>query len=52
LVVKRTDRAERRLQFSYAWRKSGTASQGKALQWWLEQLQSPITRAALLGERH
>ena len=51
LVVKRTDRSERQLQFSYAWRKTGRSGRGRALQWWLEQLQSPLTRAALLGER-
>lgn len=51
LVVKRVDRSEQQGQFSYVWRKQGKAGQGRALQWWLEQLQSPVTRAALLGER-
>ncbi len=50
LVVKRTDRSERQLQFSYAWRKTGKATPGRALQWWLEQLQHPLTRNSLLGE--
>ena len=36
-------------QLSYAWRADGNP--GKALQWWLDQLQSPITRRALL-EQH
>lgn len=36
-------------QFRYAWRSHHAT--GKALQWWLQQLQSPVTRAALLGQR-
>lgn len=51
LVVKRVERAQQQIQSSYAWRKSGKAGHGRALQWWLEQLQSPVTRAALLGAR-
>lgn len=54
LVVKQIERGEHKLTFCYAWRKGGKAgkgSQGRALQWWLEQLQSPVTRAALLAER-
>ena len=51
LVVKRVERPEQRIQVSYAWRTSGRPSQGRALQWWLTQMQSPVTRAALLGER-
>jgi hypothetical protein len=37
----------------YAWRaeRGGTAGLGLALQWWLKQLESPVTRQALL-ERH
>ena len=49
LVVKRVERAEQQLEFSYAWRKSGKSGQGRALQWWLAQLKSPQTRAALLS---
>jgi len=51
LVVKRVERAEQQIQVNYAWRKSGKAAQGRALKWWLAQLQSRVTRAALLGER-
>ncbi len=51
LVVKRVERTEQQIQVFYAWRKSGKASQGRALKWWLAQLQSRVTRAALLGER-
>jgi DNA-binding transcriptional LysR family regulator len=31
--------------------KGQRARQGRALQWWLARLQSPVTRVALLGER-
>lgn len=51
LVVKAVERAEQQLQVSYAWRKSGKSEQGRALQWWLAQLKSSVSRAALLGER-
>ena len=51
LVVKRVQRPEHRIPLSYAWRKSGRPSAGRALHWWLAQLQRPVTRAALLGER-
>ena len=50
LVVKRLDRPEYQVQVSYAWRKGNKGSQGRALQWWLLQLQKPVTRRALLGE--
>jgi molybdate transport repressor ModE-like protein len=50
LVVKEIQRiANRQVRLSYAWRSSPTA--GRALQWWLGQLESPATRRALL-ERH
>ncbi|MES2297116.1 MAG: LysR family transcriptional regulator [Pseudomonadota bacterium] len=49
LVVKQVERAEQIVQASYAWRRGAKASQGQALQWWLDQLQAPVTRAALLG---
>lgn len=51
LVVKRVERAEQQLQVSYAWRRTAKPGQGRALQWWLGQLQSRVTRAALLGAR-
>ena len=50
-MVKGVERAEQKIQATYAWRKSGKAGPGRALQWWLEHLQAPVTRAALLGER-
>jgi len=49
LVVKKTERAERTVRVSYAWRGGTQRQQGRALQWWLKQLESPATRSALLG---
>ena len=49
LVERRVERCTRVAQLSYAWRADG--SPGKALDWWLEQLQNPVTRRALL-EHH
>jgi DNA-binding transcriptional LysR family regulator len=51
LVAKRMERAQRIVRLSYAWRQIGRADAGRALSWWLAQLESPVTRAALLG-RH
>jgi DNA-binding transcriptional LysR family regulator len=51
LVVKRAERPEQRVEVGYAWRNGGRQSDRRALQWWLNKLASPITRAALLGER-
>ncbi len=50
LVVKKTERAQRIASIHYAWRGAQTPTHGRALQWWLEQLESPATRTALLGE--
>lgn len=49
LVVKRVERPERQIQASYAWRKTPSASRGRALQWWLEQLEHAHTRQALMS---
>lgn len=51
LVARQVERPTRLARMSYAWRGASTARQGRALQWWLAQLDSPATRAALL-ERH
>jgi molybdate transport repressor ModE-like protein len=49
LVVKRTERQQRIPRVSYAWRgQHSAAKNGKALAWWLKQLESPVTRHALL----
>ncbi len=53
LVKKRTASGDRQAQLYYAWRadRGGSAALGRALQWWLQQLESPVTRRALI-ERH
>jgi len=52
LVVREVQRASRRtVRLGYAWRSAGPLGPGRALQWWLSQLESPATRTALL-ERH
>ena len=44
LLEKKVSQKPRVVRVSYAWR----ATDGKALQWWLKQLESPKTRSALL----
>ena len=44
LVEKKVSQKPRNMRVSYAWR----AADGKALQWWLKQLENPKTRSALL----
>ena len=51
LVVKKTTRAPVAVRFGYAWRNAPEAQMGLALRWWLDQLERPATRRALL-ERH
>jgi len=51
LVPKRTERAQRVVRIHYAWRGASRARQGRALQWWLKQLESPATRLALLAQQ-
>lgn len=51
LVAKRVVRPERIVRVNYAWRNVTKSGPGRALAWWLNQLTSPATRAALL-ERH
>jgi DNA-binding transcriptional LysR family regulator len=51
LVVKKTERLQRQASIHYAWRGAKASAQGRALQWWLKQLESASTRAALL-EQH
>ena len=53
LVVKTVQRPNRVLQLAYAWRQPRTAGDtGRALRWWLERLQHPTTRSALLNNHH
>jgi DNA-binding transcriptional LysR family regulator len=51
LVLKKTERPYREIPIGYAWRTAKGSTHGRALQWWLQQLESPKTRAALL-EQH
>jgi len=52
LVSKVTARGSSIARLFYAWRaERGAVGLGRALQWWLGQLESPTTRRALL-ERH
>ena len=48
LVVKKMERPQRLIRVNYAWRSVARSSPGRALQWWLAQLESPTTRMALL----
>jgi DNA-binding transcriptional LysR family regulator len=50
LVVKKVQRPERLVQPCYAWRGAGKSGTGRALQWWLQQLESRVTKAALLSQ--
>ena len=52
LVVRRVARPERNMRIHYAWGGPGFTAPGRALQWWLNQLQSPATRRALLENHH
>jgi hypothetical protein len=52
LIPKQTSRGRLAVSMHYAWRaEHGPLGLGRALQWWLSQLESPVTRQALL-ERH
>jgi len=48
LVEKRMQRAPRQVPMSYAWMRPTDGKEGRALQWWLKQLESAATRKALL----
>lgn len=48
LVEKAVARPPRVVKPSYAWRTSAGLKPGRALQWWLRQLEKPKTRNALL----
>ncbi|MCW5645089.1 MAG: LysR family transcriptional regulator [Rhodoferax sp.] len=51
LVAKATERGIRTGRLHYAWRSTAPAPPGRALQWWLAQLDNATTRRALL-DRH
>lgn len=48
LVARRVKSQKQKVQASYAWRESATASRGRALQWWLDRLENIRTRRALM----
>jgi molybdate transport repressor ModE-like protein len=48
LVEKRMQRAPRQVPMSYAWLRATDGKEGRALQWWLKQLENAGTRKALL----
>jgi DNA-binding transcriptional LysR family regulator len=52
LVQKQLQRASRVISMHYAWRCADKAAEGRALQWWLQQLGNPATRQALLERAH
>jgi molybdate transport repressor ModE-like protein len=53
LVVKTVQRPNRVIHLAYAWRQPrNSGDTGRALRWWLERLQHPTTRAALLNNHH
>lgn len=52
LVEKQMQRPPRIIAMRYAWRCTGAQTEGRALQWWLQQLAQPATRQALLERPH
>lgn len=51
LVEKAVAQPPRLVRASYAWRHSAGVKPGRALQWWLKQLERPATKSALLERR-
>ncbi len=51
LIVRQVDRMQRVIRLGYAWRQAPRGEPGRALQWWLAQLENTHTREALL-EQH
>ncbi len=53
LVVKDVQRPDRNIRLHYAWRQPRSSRDtGRALRWWLDRLQHPSTRDALLNNHH
>jgi DNA-binding transcriptional LysR family regulator len=53
LVVKSVQRPNHVFRVGYAWRRPRSGGEtGQAMRWWLERLQHPTTRAALLENHH
>lgn len=51
LVVREVARPQRIIRLHYVWGGPGQRHPGRALQWWLAQLEHPMTRQALI-EKH
>ena len=49
LIALQVQRPSQVAKTSYAWRQDAGTQAGRALQWWLAQLEKPATRLALLG---
>ena len=52
LVEKKMQRPTRVMPMFYVWRRAESGTEGRALQWWLQQLNNPATRQALLERAH
>ena len=52
LVEKQMQRATRMVPMRYVWRCQADGNEGRALQWWLQQLANSATRKALLERAH
>ncbi len=52
LVTRQVARAARKVRMHYAWSGAPQQLPGRALQWWLQQLESPATRKALMENHH
>ncbi len=52
LVQRHVARPSRGVAMGYLWCAPGRTGPGRALQWWLTQLQSAVTRKALLENHH
>jgi DNA-binding transcriptional LysR family regulator len=50
LVAKTVEQPNRIARLAYAWRAAANGQTGRALQWWLDHLKHPATRAALSGD--
>jgi DNA-binding transcriptional LysR family regulator len=52
LVTRQVARPSRNVRMHYAWSGAPQQTPGRALQWWLQQLESPATRRALMENHH
>jgi DNA-binding transcriptional LysR family regulator len=52
LVTRQVARPSRNVRVHYAWSGAPQQAPARALQWWLQQLESPATRRALMENHH